>query len=109
MSDFNHFQIESRKTAIYPESLKGIYPVLGLCGETGEVAEKVKKLYRDSQGIVTPEFRQALMMELGDVLWYIANIASDYTISLDDIAQANLIKLKDRRARSVLGGEGDER
>lgn len=109
MSDFNDYQIQARKTAIYPDRLKGIYPVLGMCGEAGEVAEKVKKLHRDAGGVVTPEFRQSLMMELGDVLWYVANIASDYTVSLDDIAKANLIKLKDRAARSVLGGEGDER
>jgi len=109
MTDFNRYQIEARKTAVYPERLKGIYPVLGLCGEAGEVAEKVKKIFRDNDGVVTPEIRQALMLELGDVLWYLANVAADYTISLNDLAEANLIKLRDRAARTVLGGSGDER
>lgn len=109
MSDFNDYQRAARETAIYPVHLRGTYPTLGLCGEAGEVAEKVKKLFRDSAGIATEEFQAALKKELGDVLWYLANIASDYNLSLDEIASENLRKLASRKARGTLQGSGDDR
>lgn len=109
MSDFNDYQRAARKTAIYPAHLKGIYPVLGLCGEAGEVAEKVKKLHRDGTGLYCNVWREALQKELGDVLWYLAAIAGDYEISLDSIASESLKKLQDRQNRGVLGGSGDNR
>lgn len=83
--------------------------VLGINGEAGEVAEKVKKIIRDKGGVVSDEDKQELAKELGDVMWYIAVFAHDLGVPLDQIAQANLDKLKSRKARGVLGGSGDNR
>lgn len=83
--------------------------VLGINGEAGEVAEKVKKIIRDKGGKVSEEDKQELAKELGDVMWYIAVFAHDLGVPLDDIAQSNLDKLKSRKARGVLGGSGDNR
>jgi len=104
--DFNTYQALAKRTAIYPRAHQIIYPTLGLCGEAGEVAEKIKKALRDKNGLFD---RQALLKELGDVLWYLANLSADLDIPLDDVARANLEKLADRACRDVLGGEGDER
>jgi NTP pyrophosphatase (non-canonical NTP hydrolase) len=109
MSDFNDYQRAARETAIYPDHLRGIYPVLGICGGAGEVAEKVKKLHCDHGGTVDLDFCMALEKELGDILWYIANTASDYGLSLDGIASTNLKKLANRKARGTLQGSGDQR
>jgi len=86
-----------------------INKVLGLCGEAGEVAEKIKKIQRSQDGKITKENRQELMKELGDVLWYLSALARYLDISLDEVAQANLDKLFDRKARGVIKGEGDNR
>jgi NTP pyrophosphatase (non-canonical NTP hydrolase) len=86
-----------------------VYPTLGLTNEAGEVAGKVKKIFRDRDGVVTDEDRQALMLELGDVLWYLAELCTQLGISLDDVATANLRKLEDRTARGTLSGDGDYR
>jgi len=83
--------------------------VLGINGEAGEVAEKVKKIIRDKNGKMTKQDKQELAKEIGDVLWYLAVFAHDLGFSLDDIAQQNLDKLKSRKARGVLGGDGDNR
>lgn len=83
--------------------------VLGLNGEAGEVAEKLKKIIRDRNSEITEEDRQELAKELGDVLWYIAVFAHDLGVPLQDIAQANLDKLASRQNRGVLGGSGDNR
>lgn len=95
-------------TAIYPEKHRVIYPALGLASEAGEVAGKIKKALRD-QGDVAKAPVEALRDELGDVLWYVAVLASDLNLSLDDIAAHNLAKLQSRLARGRLGGAGDER
>lgn len=107
--NFKDYQSEAAKTAIYPSQHKGIYPVLGLTGEAGEVAEKVKKLIRDKKGIADEEFKAMLEKELGDVLWYISAIATDYGLSLNKIAENNILKLLDRQKRNVLQGSGDNR
>ena len=108
--NFDEYQIRSSTTAIYPNQGKNlIYPVLGLCGESGEVAEKVKKLLRDKDGILDEADRQALKKELGDVLWYLSQIATELDISLGDVAQDNLDKLASRKSRNVIGGSGDNR
>lgn len=108
--DFEEYQKESRKSVIYPDAGKNlIFPVLGLCGESGEVAEKVKKLFRDSEGKISEERRDEIAKELGDVLWYLAQIAAELGLSLDDIAELNIRKLSDRSDRKVIGGEGDNR
>lgn len=83
--------------------------VLGINGESGEIAEKVKKIIRDKGGKVSEEDKRELAKEIGDVLWYLAVFAEDLGMSLDDIAQANLAKLQSRKQRGVLGGSGDNR
>lgn len=83
--------------------------VLGINGESGEIAEKVKKIIRDKGGKVSEEDKKELAKEIGDVLWYLAVFAEDLGMSLDDIAQANLSKLQSRKQRGVLGGSGDNR
>lgn len=83
--------------------------VLGINGEAGEVAEKVKKIIRDKGGVVSEEDKKELAKELGDVLWYLAVFADHLGVSMDDIAQANLDKLASRKKRGVLGGSGDNR
>ena len=104
------YQQASRVTAVYPGAGDNLlYPTLGLCGEAGEVAEKVKKMVRDDDGVLTDERRDALAKELGDVLWYVAQVATEAGLELDAIAQANLDKLLSRRDRGVLQGSGDER
>jgi NTP pyrophosphatase (non-canonical NTP hydrolase) len=104
------YQQRSRATAVYPQAGENLlYPTLGLCGEAGEVAEKVKKMVRDDDGVLTDERREALGKELGDVLWYVAQVATEAGLELDALAEANLAKLLSRRDRGVLTGSGDER
>ena len=108
--NFDEYQKKARETAIYPNLWNNfIYPTLGLCGESGEVAEKVKKIIRDDNGVVSKEKKELIKMELSDCLWYIANLASELGLSLDDIAISNIQKLKDRQDRDKLKGSGDER
>ncbi len=83
--------------------------VLGLVGETGEIAEKVKKLVRDEHSDLDRLDRDDMAAELGDVLWYAAVLADFLGLSLGDIAQRNIAKLADRQRRAVLGGAGDNR
>ena len=107
---FSEYQTLSRETAIYPNAGENIvYPALGLCGEAGETAEKVKKAIRDDGGTLTEERRQAIAAELGDVLWYVAQLATEAGLDLETIAEANLEKLASRQRRSVLQGSGDTR
>jgi NTP pyrophosphatase (non-canonical NTP hydrolase) len=104
------YQERSRQTAVYPNAGANlVYPALGLCGEAGEVAEKIKKAIRDDGGILTPERRAALAGELGDVLWYLAQLSTEAGLDLADLAEANLAKLLSRQERDVLQGSGDER
>ncbi len=107
---FDDYQRESRKTAIYPDLGKNfIYPTLGLTGEAGEVAEKVKKIIRDRGGVMDDETRLLLAQELGDVLWYVAQLATELGLSLDDVATENVKKLLSRLDRGVISGSGDTR
>ena len=104
------YQTRSRATAVYPSAGDNLlYPTLGLCGEAGEVAEKIKKMVRDDGGELSPERREALAKELGDVLWYVAQIATEAELDLGEIAAANLDKLLSRQQRQVLQGSGDDR
>lgn len=105
----NEYQQKAVSTAIYSDDHRLIYPALGLCGESGEVAEKVKKVLRDCDGDVSTEKRNEIAKEIGDVLWYIANLANDLDYDLEDIAQMNIDKLFSRKERGVLGGSGDNR
>lgn len=106
---FTEYQRLAKTTAIYPESVKITYPALGLAGETGEVCEKIKKMLRDESGVLSDEKRLAIKKELGDVCWYIANLACDLDLDLGEIAQENLDKLFDRKERGVIKGDGDNR
>ena len=108
--DFNTYQKNARLTAQYPNlGSNYIYPTLGLAGEAGEVAEKVKKVIRDKKGVFDDESKKGLKKELGDVLWYISNICTEFNFSLDDIALQNLEKLKLRAAKGTISGSGDDR
>lgn len=107
--DFNTYQQGAATTAVYPESAKYIYPTLGLCGEAGEVAEKVKKVIRDNGGVFTEEKKREIVKELGDVLWYIAALLGDLGVTMDEAAVGNLEKLYSRKERGVLNGNGDNR
>lgn len=98
----NEYQKAARRTAIYTDRI--IYPALGLCGESGEVAEKIKKFLRD--GILND---REVAKELGDVLWYVANLAEDLGYDLAEIADINLEKLESRAKRNVIKGDGDNR
>jgi len=107
---FSDYQALSRATAVYPGAGDNLlYPTLGLCGEAGEVAEKVKKMIRDDGGVLSDARREALARELGDVLWYVAQLATEAGLELDAVAAANLEKLLSRRERNVLQGSGDTR
>jgi NTP pyrophosphatase (non-canonical NTP hydrolase) len=107
--DLDTYQNLAKATAVYPKNLKIIYPALGLAGEAGEVANKVKKIYRDHEGVVTDELRDAIGKELGDVLWYVQQVATDLDMSLHNIAVYNLKHLAERQIIGTLHGEGDDR
>lgn len=108
--DFDEYQKKSRKTALYPDVGKNyIYPTIGLAGETGEVSEKIKKVIRDKGGKIDDETREMIKKELGDVLWYVSQLASELGLSLDDIAEKNIEKLYSRLERGELHGSGDNR
>jgi NTP pyrophosphatase (non-canonical NTP hydrolase) len=86
-----------------------VYPTLGLTNEAGEVAGKIKKIFRDKAGEFSPAEREALKGELGDVLWYLAQVCTELEISLDEVAKHNLEKLFSRQERGKIGGGGDNR
>lgn len=105
--DFNEYQMEAIDTAVYPK-LNGLtYAVLGLVGESGEVAEKMKKMMRDE--IPLEDVKRDIGYELGDVLWYLANLANEIGMTLDDVATLNLLKVRDRTERHKIHGNGDYR
>ena len=108
--DFNTYQKKARYTAQYPNlGANYVYPTLGLVGEAGEVAEKVKKVIRDKKGVFDEESKKGIKKELGDVLWYVSNLCTEFNFSLDDIALQNLEKLKLRAAKGKISGSGDDR
>lgn len=107
--ELNKYQQEALVTAVYPEDRKIIYPSLGLCGEAGEVAEKVKKVIRDNNGELTEEKRLEIAKEIGDVLWYAATLSHDLGYDLEDIAMMNINKLRSRQKRNKINGNGDNR
>ncbi len=107
--ELSEYQRLSRSTAEYPRQEALTYPALGLAGEAGEFADHAKKVIRDDGGEVTPQRREAMAKELGDVLWYVAQLASELGLELDQVARDNLDKLLSRQRRGVLSGSGDER
>lgn len=110
LTDFTTYQQESHKTAmrVYTDH-PIVYPTLGLTNEAGELAGKVKKLFRDKGGEISEEDRQSLKGELGDVLWYLTQICTELDLSLEEVAAHNLEKLFSRQERNQLQGEGDNR
>lgn len=107
---FAEYQTLSRKTVIYPNPGNNlVYTTLGLVGEAGEVAEKMKKVIRDGEGVLDETRRQEIGKELGDVLWYLAQLATELNMPLEGIAATNLRKLNSRKDRGALKGDGDER
>ena len=108
--NFDEYQERARQTARYPTIGHGvIYPTLGLTNEAGEVSGKIKKIFRDKEGIISEADRAALLAELGDALWYLAQVSTELGLSLDEIAERNIAKLLDRQLRGKIQGEGDNR
>tara|TARA_R110000824_G_scaffold363766_1_gene552077 strand:+ start:36 stop:380 length:345 start_codon:yes stop_codon:yes gene_type:complete len=106
----DRYQEEAWETAIYPDKGNNLYyPALGLVGEAGEVCNKIKKVMRDQNGEATPEQKNEIAKELGDVMWYLATLATELDSHLGCIADHNLKKLEDRQKRGVLRGSGDNR
>jgi len=105
--DFNLYQQETGKTSIIPKILEGkmYYISIGLAGEVGELLNKIKKVARDNKNIDKNDMKK----ELGDILWYLSQLAKELDLNLDEIAEYNLLKLQDREKRNVLGGSGDNR
>jgi NTP pyrophosphatase (non-canonical NTP hydrolase) len=106
---FKEYSDGAHETANYPISMTIFYPALGLAGEAGEVCEKIKKTYRDDYGMFGPERKEQIKLELGDVLWYVTELADDLGFTLEDVARANLEKLRSRKQRGKINGEGDNR
>ena len=86
-----------------------VYPTLGLVNEAGEVAGKIKKIFRDKDGHISDDDREALKHELGDVLWYLTQICTNLDLTLEEVAEANLDKLFSRLERGKIHGDGDHR
>ena len=101
----NYYQNQAIKTAIYPDEYKIVYPALGLAGEAGEVADKVKKIIRDGK----TDSHHDIALELGDVLWYVASLAHDLGYTMQSIAEMNVNKLQKRSRENKLQGSGDHR
>lgn len=107
---FDEYQRRARETAVYPDIGNNfVYPSLGVAGEAGEIIEKVKKVLRDKEGELDEASIQEIMIEMGDELWYLANLAEELGVSLDEIAERNLQKLSSRQKRAKLQGSGDDR
>ena len=109
VSDLDMYQKVALTTAIYPREQAIIYPTLGLTGEAGEVANKVKKIIRDGSNKDDDSLVSEIKSEIGDCLWYIAVLADDIGCKLSDIANTNLIKLANRKEKGTIGGSGDKR
>ena len=109
VSDFDMYQKVALTTAIYPREQAIIYPTLGLTGEAGEVANKVKKIIRDGSDSKDEKLVSEIKAEIGDCLWYIAVLANDFDIKLSDIASTNLEKLANRKKNNTIHGSGDTR
>ena len=109
--DFDEYQSRTSDTIVESENASILLArmALGLTGESGEVAEKVKKVLRDNNGVLTPEIAQQIAAELGDVLWYLARLSDMCGVNLTDIAKQNLDKLKSRQLRDQIKGSGDDR
>lgn len=107
---FSEYQSRSQAHAVYPEAGDNIfYPVLGVCGESGELAEKLKKCLRDKNGEISADDKRLMIKEVGDVLWYLAAVCRELGVPLEEAASINLEKIDDRHRRGKLHGSGDDR
>ena len=106
---FNEYCKAAATTDRYPNECKPWVYALGLTGEAGELADKIKKVYRDKGGVFKQEDREAITKELGDVLWYLTRLGATLGFSLEQIAAMNIEKLADRAKRGVINGSGDNR
>ena len=106
---FNEYCKAAASTDRYPNECKPWVYALGLTGEAGELADKIKKVYRDKGGVFKQEERDAIAKELGDVLWYLTRLGATLGFSLEEIAVGNIEKLADRAKRGKIGGSGDDR
>jgi NTP pyrophosphatase (non-canonical NTP hydrolase) len=106
---FAEYSVRASRTAQYPGDKAIEYLGLGLASEAGEVAGHVKKAVRDDSGVITLERKAAMVAELGDCLWYLAELSRSLGVTLNYVAMKNLEKLESRRDRGVIKGEGDER
>ncbi len=108
--DFDEYQKRCKKTAVYPKIGKNFtYPTIGLMGEAGEVSNKIKKLIRDDRSKITPLRRDELKAEIGDLMWYTAQLSTELGLKLSDIAKYNLEKLAKRQKENKIHGSGDNR
>jgi NTP pyrophosphatase (non-canonical NTP hydrolase) len=108
--NFEEYQRLTKKSKVYPKIGKMfVFPALGLAGETGEVLEKVKKLFRDGNGRLTKENKEEFKKEIGDVLWYVSQLSAELGLSLEDVAKSNVEKFKSRHQRGKVHGSGDNR
>ncbi len=108
--NFEEYQEKSRETAMYPDIGNNfVYPTLGLTGEAGEVADKIKKIIRDDEGKISSEKKQEISKELGDVLWYLSQLTTELDLSLSDVAAQNIEKIQSRKQRNKISGNGDNR
>ena len=110
--EFDEYQKRASATAVFKHDTaeyKLMYLSMGLAGETGEVIEKVKKVIRNDDGIFPAENKELLKKEIGDVLWYLSQLALNLGISFDDAANLNIAKLADRMSRDAITSEGDTR
>ena len=108
--NFDQYQQKAKAFADYPNIGNNVfYPVLGLSGESGEIANKVSKIIRDDLDIKDTKFKDEIKREMGDVLWFLSQIGIELNISLDDVAEYNLKKLRSRKKRGTLHGDGDNR
>lgn len=107
---FEDYQRKAWARAVYPNVGSNItYPTLGICGEAGEVAEKIKKILRDQDGQISPADVTGIVKEMGDVLWYIGALCSELGVSMEEVAERNIQKLNSRHDRGTLHGSGDDR
>jgi len=112
--NFNEYQKECRKTDVGTAAQDCLEPgwlyyTMGIAGETGELMEKIKKLFRDNNGIIDNDFKSALIKEMGDVQWYMARLADQFDIDFEVIFRTNVKKLQSRKKRNKLHGDGDDR
>jgi NTP pyrophosphatase (non-canonical NTP hydrolase) len=108
--NFDEYMKLAWNTAIYPKAGDNLYyPTLGLSGEAGEVANKVKKVMRDFNDVMNDDLREAIKDELGDTLWYVAALCIELGVTMDDVAECNIKKLRDRKTLNKIKGSGDKR